>query len=333
MSDIWYVNINGDNTYGEPVNLGPNINTEAREAFPFISDMNNLYFSSDGHSGLGGLDILVTPLSENGKGGKVTNLGEPANSEKDDFGFIIKEEDRLGYLSSNRDGEEGSISDDIYIVREKCEITITGVITNQKNEVLPGAIVYLLDESNKEVAVVTADEDGKYNFEALAACDSKYIVRAGKEGCEYNEKEVQTPGKTGTITVDLQLECDPCPPNDLGCRLELQPIYFDFDRYNIRPDAAVELAKILAAMRQYPELIIHIESHTDSRAPFKYNEVLSEKRAQSTLNWLVEKGIDKSRLTAKGYGERQLQNRCADGVECTEEEHQLNRRSMFIIQN
>ena len=115
--------------------------------------------------------------------------------------------------------------------------------------------------------------------------------------------------------------------------MSLQPIYFDFDRYNIRPDAEIEIAKVLAAMRQYPELIIHIESHTDSRAPFKYNESLSEKRAQATLNWLVEKGIARTRLSAKGYGEYQLTNQCSDGVECTEEEHQLNRRSMFIIQN
>jgi outer membrane protein OmpA-like peptidoglycan-associated protein len=334
MSDIWFVDINEDGTYGEPVNLGPNVNTEAREGFPFISEMNNIYFSSDGQSGLGGLDIFVAPLNADGKAGKVTNLGEPANSAKDDFGFIIEEGKRIGYLSSNRDGNQGSISDDIYRVQEKCEITITGLISNEvSGEPIPGATVYLLDENNKEIAVVTADDKGRYNFEALAACDSKYIIRGGKDGCEYNEKEVKTPSKTGTINVDLKLECDPCPPNDLGCRLALQPIYFDFDRYNIRPDAAVELAKILAAMRQYPELIIHIESHTDSRAPFKYNEVLSEKRAQSTLNWLVDKGINRSRLSAKGYGERQLQNRCSDGVECTEEEHQLNRRSMFIIQN
>ena len=133
--------------------------------------------------------------------------------------------------------------------------------------------------------------------------------------------------------MDVALECDPCPPNDLGCRLNLEPIYFDFDRYNIRPDAAIELAKILAAMREYPELIIHIESHTDSRGNDAYNEALSEKRAQSTLEWLVDQGIDRSRLSAKGYGEYQLTNQCSNGVECTEEEHQLNRRSMFLIQN
>ncbi len=334
MSDIWYVDINEDGTYGVPINLGPNINTEAREGFPFVSEMNNLYFSSDGHSGLGGLDVWVAPLKEDGKAGKVTNLGEPANSNKDDFGFIIEESKRIGYVSSNREGDQGSISDDIYRVQEKCEITITGIVTNAATgEILPGATVLLLDENNNEVASVIADEEGRYNFEAIAACESQYIIRGKSEGCEYNEKLVETPNKTGTITVPMPLECDPCPPNDLGCRLSLQPIYFDFDRWNIRPDAEIELAKILAAMQQYPELVIHIESHTDSRGNDAYNEALSEKRAQSTLNWLVKKGVDPSRLTAKGYGEYQLQNRCSNGVECTEEEHQLNRRSMFIIQN
>ncbi|MAY21450.1 MAG: flagellar motor protein MotB [Flavobacteriaceae bacterium] len=334
MSDIWYVDILEDDTYGDPVNLGPSINTEAREGFPFISEMNNLYFSSDGHSGLGGLDILTAPLKEDGKAGKVTNLGEPANSKKDDFAFIIEESKRIGYLSSNRDGSQGSVSDDIYRVQEKCEITIEGLVTNKDTgELLPGATVMLLDENNEQIASVTADENGKYNFEGMAACETTYLVRAKSEGCEYHEEVVETPNKTGTINVPMALECDPCPANDLGCRLSLQPIYFDFDRYNIRPDAEVELAKILAAMREYPELIIHIESHTDSRGNDSYNMALSEKRAQSTLDWLVNKGIDRNRLSAKGYGESQLQNECSNGVECTEEEHQLNRRSMFIIQN
>lgn len=151
---------------------------------------------------------------------------------------------------------------------------------------------------------------------------------------EPTEKIINTPGESSSIDVPLELKkSDECPPNDLGCRLALQPIYFDFDRYNIRPDAAIELAKILAAMREYPELIIHIESHTDSRGSDIYNELLSERRAQSTLEWLVSRGISRDRLSAKGYGEYRLINECADGVQCSEEAHQLNRRSMFIIQN
>ena len=237
-------------------------------------------------------------------------------------------------MSSNRNGEGGSINDQIYsIKREECVITITGTVFDQESkELLPGSEVTLLDSNNKIVNITIVGENATYSFDA--ECESQYSIRGTKDGYRPNEKIVETSMESGIIEVPLPLELiDPCPPNDLGCRLSLQPIYFDFDRYNIRPDAEIELAKILAAMRQYPQLIIHIESHTDSRATYSYNEGLSEKRAQSTLNWLVGKGVSSNRLTGKGYGESQLTNQCSDGVECTEEEHQLNRRSMFIIQN
>ena len=332
-SDLWYVDILEGDTYGTPVNLGPSINTEARESFPFISDKNNLYFSSDGRSGLGGFDVYVTPLNNDGKTGTITNLGEPANSNKDDFGFIINEEKHFGYVSSNRDGDGGSIDDEIYLVREKCEITVTGSVTDiDSGELLPGADVFLLDSNNKLISKVTVGNNAIFSF--IAECDSQYSIRGIKDRYAPAEMVLETPNKTGIINVPLQLKLiDPCPPNDLGCRLNLQPIYFDFDRFNIRSDAAIELAKILAAMREYTQLIIHIESHTDSRGSDSYNESLSEKRAQSTLNWIVDQGINRSRLSAKGYGEKQLINQCSNGVKCTEEEHQLNRRSMFIIQN
>ncbi len=334
MSDIWYVDILEDGSYGTPMNVTA-LNTEARESFPFISENNNFYFASDGRGGLGGFDVFMVHLGDNGTpDGEIKNLGAPTNSNKDDFGFIINEEKRIGYVSSNRDGDQGSVADEIYRVQERCEVTIAGTITNNvTNGPVANATVTLLDENSIVVKTMTAGPDGKYSFDNLAECGSVYIVRAIGDGCEYNEKLVTTPNASGTVTADLVLECDPCPPNDLGCRLKLEPIYFDFDRYNIRPDAEIELAKILAAMRQYPELVIHIESHTDSRGNDAYNEALSEKRAQSTLEWLVSKGIDRNRLSAKGYGEYQLTNQCSNGVECTEEEHQLNRRSMFIIQN
>ena len=332
-SDLWYVDLLEDDNYGTPVNLGVSINTEGRDTFPFISVGNNLYFSSDGRSGLGGLDIFVTPLDNEGNPGDITNLGEPANSNKDDFGFIFNEEKHLGYLSSNRDGDGGSIDDDIYLVEEKCVITINGIVTDMDSgELVPGALVSLLDDNNKLVDQITVGANASYSF--IAECEAQYSVRGTKSRYAPDEKVVETPNKSGIINVPLQLKLiDPCPPNDLGCRLSLQPIYFDFDRYNIREDAAIELAKILAAMREYPQLIIHIESHTDSRGNDAYNKILSEKRAQSTLNWLVDQGIDRRRLSAKGYGESQLVNQCSNKVECTEEEHQLNRRSMFIIKN
>lgn len=333
MSDLWYVDILGNDTYGTPINLGSEINTEAKESFPFISEKNNLYFSSDGRSGLGGYDIFVTPLDATGKPGKITNLGAPSNSAQDDFGFIINEDDRIGYVSSNRGGDRGSIDDDIYLVKEICSITIQGkVFDEETKDPLPGAQVSLLDENNQLVSQTTANNDGTYSF--VGDCGTQYTIRGAKEGYNPYEKMIETPLLSGIIDVPLPLKrIGPCPPNDLGCKLSLQPIYFDFDKSNIRPDAEIELAKILAAMREYPELIIHIESHTDSRGNDKYNESLSERRAQSTFKWLVGKGIDKNRLTAKGYGESQLVNQCSNGVSCTAEEHQLNRRSMFIIKN
>lgn len=333
MSDLWYVDILGNDSFGTPVNLGPEINTEAKESFPFISEKNNLYFSSDGRSGLGGYDIFVTPLDKDGKPGAITNLGAPTNSAQDDFGFIINEEDRIGYLSSNRGGDRGSIDDDIYLVKEICSITINGkVFDEETKDPLPGATVSLLDENNQLVSQTTAKNDGTYSF--VADCGIQYTVRGVKEGYNPYENMIQTPVLSGIIDVPLPLKrIGPCAPNDLGCKLNLQPIYFDFDKSNIRPDAEIELAKILAALREYKELIIHIESHTDSRGNDTYNEALSERRAQSTLKWLVGKGIDANRLTAKGYGESQLVNQCSNGVTCTAEEHQLNRRSMFIIKN
>ncbi|HLW33573.1 MAG TPA: OmpA family protein [Aequorivita sp.] len=333
MSDLWYVDVLGNDSYGEPVNLGPEINTSARESFPFISDKNNLYFSSDGRSGLGGYDIFVTPLDKEGKPGSITNLGSPSNSAQDDIGFIIDEESRIGYLTSNRGGDRGSLDDDIYLVIETCTINIKGrVFDKETNKPLPGADVSLLDKNNQLVSSTIAKADGTYSF--MADCDTQYTVRGAKEGYKPYETMIMTPALSGTIDVPLPLErIGPCAPDDLGCILNLQPIYFDFDKWNIRPDAEIELAKILAAMREYPELIIHIESHTDSRGSHSYNERLSENRAQSTLKWLVGKGIDAKRLTAKGYGETRLVNKCSDGVSCTAEEHQLNRRSMFIIKN
>ena len=332
MSDLWYVDILEDGNFGKPINLGGSINTEAREAFPYISDKNKLYFSSDGHLGLGGLDVFVTQLDEEGGSGDVINLGEPINGSLDDFGFIINEEKRMGFYTSNREGDGGSINDDIYGIIEKCDITITGNVTDEDTgHPIPGAMVTLMDGDNNYVTSMVVGENAIFSF--MAECDSKYSIIGTKKDHKPDEKIVKTPNETGTINIPLVLKNLGCPPDDLGCRLELLPIYFDYDRYNIRPDAAVELAKIVAALKEFPEMNIHIESHTDSRGNDTYNELLSEKRAQSTLNWIVEQGIDRSRLSAKGYGEKRLLNECSNDVKCTEEEHQLNRRSMFIIQN
>lgn len=340
MSDLWYVDILGDNTYSNPINLGNTINTEARESFPFISNVNNLYFSSDGRPGYGGYDIFVVPLNKESVYGEVVNLGEPVNSNQDDFGFIIDENKHIGFLSSNRNNNTENINDNIYRIKEdftkkKDLFKINGVVIDKDSEeLLPDALVVLLDKNNVEINRIKAGTDGRYSFEILAEFNSQYSIRGTKDQYEPSEQLIGFSDVTTTIETVLTLKLkDRCPPNDLGCRLSLQPIYFDFNEYNIRPDASIELAKILAAMRKYPELNIKIESHTDSRGSKEYNLTLSSNRAKSTMNWFIEHGINKNRIIAKGYGESQLINRCADNIECSDEENQLNRRSMFIIVN
>ncbi|MEE1963318.1 OmpA family protein [Allomuricauda taeanensis] len=335
-SDLWYVDILGNGQYGQPVNLGPKINTEERESFPFVSESGNLYFSSDGHMGLGGLDVFVVSLNGNGQFKTVTNLKAPINSSQDDFGFIIDESQKTGYFSSNREGNEGSVSDDIYAFNENCNAIIKGIITDEKTgKPLEGSLVTLLDENNKVVSQKTVQSNGDYSFEGIADCGTQYAVRASNNEMDYEPKEktLITPVGVMTTQVDLALAPPDCPINDLGCRLDLQPIYFDFDKHTIRPDAEVELAKILQAMKEYPQLVIHIESHTDSRGDDNYNRQLSDRRAKSTMEWLVKKGVDRNRLSAKGYGESQLVNKCSNGTNCSEQDHQFNRRSMFLIKN
>ena len=335
-SDIWYVDIIDKENYGRPVNLGPNINTEERESFPYISSENVLYFSSNGLMGLGGLDIFMTALNSKGFPTSTTNLGEPVNSRYDDFGLIINPEINRGYLSSNRDGFDGSSSDEIYTFFEDiCLVSLAGVVTDiRTGDLIPGSKVQLIGEDLEVIAEQIVGEDARYNFKKdIIDCSILYRITAGN-GKAYKpaSKDLTTPSISQDIIVDLALDwATECAPNDLGCILELKPLYFDFDKSFIRADAAVELQKVLEAMNEYPEMIISFESHTDSRGNDIYNENLSERRAKSTRGWLLDRGISPDRLTAKGFGESQLLNQCANGVRCSEEEHQQNRRSFFRI--
>ncbi len=335
-SDLYKVKINDDGSFGTPENLGKTINTEGRETYPFVTAQNELYFSSDAHPGLGGLDIFVTKIPEDGKFKKILNIGEEANSPKDDFAFIINTDTKRGFLSSNRDGGQGN--DDIYKFLETkeifCEQAIFGVITDaETNAILPNTKLTLMDEKFNKIKETVSDKDGKYEFTELD-CETKYYIRAELAG--YNTKEVpaitgKEKGKT-EVNIELEKTEKPVKPgDDLADVFKINLIYFDLDKWNIRPDAAVDLAKVLDVLEQHPTMKIDIRSHTDSRQTHAYNEKLSDRRAKSTMAWLISKGISKDRLTAKGYGETQLVNKCADGVQCSEEEHQMNRRSQFII--
>ena len=333
QSDIYKVNINEGN-FDTPQNLGKVINTEGKETFPYVTNENEIYFSSDGHPGLGGLDVFVGQIENNGTISDIQNLGNDINSPQDDFAYIIDPVTRKGYFSSNKDGGLGS--DDIYSFLEtrrlKCLQELEGVITDaQTSEILPDSKVTLYE--NMEIKnSVAADIQGKYSFSV--ECGKTYYVRAEKP--EYSTKEVSItiPKTTGKTNLPIALErsiCKVAIGDDLGKCFGIKMIYFDLDKSNIRTEAALDLEKILDVLNQFPTMKLDIRSHTDSRASFKYNEALSDRRAKSTIEWLVQNGVAKNRLTGRGYGETQLVNRCSDNVKCTEEEHQMNRRSEFIV--
>lgn len=334
QSDLYKISINSDGSYGTPVNMGKTINTEGKETFPFVTDENEIYFSSDGRPGLGGLDVFAGKIEKDGTISDIQNVGADINSPKDDFAYVIDPVSRKGYFSSNKEGGQGS--DDIYKFIEnkalRCVQELNGVITDAETAViLPGAKVSLYD--NQTVLNTTiADDNGIYKFPV--DCGKTYNVRAEKE--EYETKEVSiTIGKlSGKTSLPIALTKNTCRVtigDDLGTCFGIKMIYFDLDKSNIRTEAAIDLEKILVVLNENPGMKLDIRSHTDSRATFKYNEALSDRRAKSTIEWLIKNGVAAKRLTGKGYGETQLVNKCADDVPCTEAEHQENRRSEFII--
>lgn len=337
QGDLWKVSINGE-SFGKPENLGPEINTEARETFPFVV-ADELYYSSNGRVGLGGLDIFVTKIKEDGKFSNVQNVGAPLNSSSDDFAYFIDKSTNKGFFSSNREGGKGN--DDIYSFVENRQLILdcnqnlhVKVVDGKTGKLISDAIVTLSDELYNQKGISKQYVDPTYNFNHSYECGDAYRIKAEKEGYITQEVLVSLPNESGLTEKTIVLEPVKLPfkeGDDLFKVLKLNPIYFDLDKHNIRHDAALELAKVLAVLEEYPTMEIDIRSHTDSRASHKYNEDLSSRRAKSTGEWLIEKGIKRSRLTWKGYGETQLINGCADGVNCTEEEHQLNRRSEFII--
>ena len=357
QSDLFKVAINTDGSFGQPQNLGPVINTEGRETFPFISAENELYFASDGRPGLGGLDVFVAKINaDNTIEDDVQNVGEPVNSKQDDFGFMLDGKNRNGYFSSNRDGGHGL--DDIYrfteIKRLVCEQDLMGTITDaESNEVLANVTLALFDENLNPLATIVTDEKGNYIFPKIK-CGKKYSIRASKS--DYGMKDVSALLKkeNGKTTLDfsmqkifkpltaktIEIKKTAVKPvkigpikigTDLAKLLHIPMNFFDLGKATIKKTSEPDLQKVVDVLNQYPNVKLDIRSHTDSRSSSESNQILSDKRAQSTKDWLISKGIDANRLTAKGYGETKLINKCADGVKCTEKQHQQNRRSEFII--
>ncbi|MBI9042641.1 OmpA family protein [Lutibacter sp.] len=329
-TDIYVSDVNEDGSLATPVNLGSIVNTEGNESFPFIyQEENSLYFSSDGHVGLGLLDVFATVKNENDEIVNVINLGAPINSKYDDFAYYLSKEGFSGYISSNRKGGVGG--DDIYAFTRIPPLTLKGQIRDAvNNEPIEGAKIALTRKNGEEIAYFITEKDGYY--EHLIERDKEFVLKGSKEKYNSIQNDFNSFGLEKEKELIVNLDLNIAPIEDVVILADLDIIYFDLDKSNIRPDAALELDKVVTLMNKYPGMVIRMESHTDSRADDQYNIDLSNRRAKSTYKYIISKGIDPARITKyEGFGETQLVNKCSNGVKCSEAEHQLNRRTEFII--
>ena len=453
-TDLYVVQYNGG-TFGTPTNLGSEINTAGNEMFPFVDERGNLYFSSDGHAGLGDLDVFYVQITDGSKlKGKIKNMGTPINSSKDDFGFIADGERKMGYLSSNR--KRGGTDDDIYRFNRECDEkpeceevqvivfdaeskmpldnadvaivtdgktemkktdtngtfkicveegkecelkasregymsntvsrkqgettidiplsriievvvdssatagslttsttdtatrvkgnsvgyqgtntgtaipcpatkTIRGNVTaNKDKRALSGVTVTLKNECDGSTQSFITGADGHYQFEICEGCD--YLIEAIKDNFGSRGNKIKKLGKGGPKNINANLSMF-----EEGDVVAIDNIYYDYGRCNIRTDASQELDRIAIMLKRYKNMSIEIRSHTDSRATTEFNQKISDGRSKAVIKYLVKRGISTSRLEGTGYGESQLLNECGDGVECTEEQHALNRRTEFKV--
>ncbi len=325
-ADIFYSDL-VEGEWAKPINMGDVINTETDELFPFIYQDSILYFASKGHLGLGALDIYRINL--NNPNDTPDNMGSPLNSKYDDFGLIQK--GNVGYFSSNRPGGKGG--DDIYrftytqiIPPIPSYIVSVKAIDSETLEHIPGSIVFVEDLYNPDTVVYEENIGDIYYFETLE--NQSYYARGVKSDYFANEISFEIGEDLGVDTLFYEI---PLEKIVVGKAIELENIYYDVNKSDIRPDAAIELDKLLKILKDNPEISIELSSHTDSRGSDPYNQKLSQRRAESAVAYIVSKGIDAERIAARGYGEERLVNRCSNGVNCSKDEHQVNRRTEFAV--
>lgn len=351
-TDIFYVEIKINGSYGPIQQFGREVNSEGREMFPFVTDDGTLFFASDGRFGLGGLDIFRSDKKD-GIYQNAVNLKSPINSKADDFGYVINQKTNQGFFSSNRAGGYGD--DDIYsfvytpkkeeiietveIEEKPCMQTVTGFVKDSKFKVpLNGARLVIKDIQNVTVKDTIVGKDGKFTF--TLPCNQSYTAYATKEYYKPDEDTFQTT-VASQVNLDLNFNLeivDDFTYNDKNeLVIKIKPIYFDVNKSNIRFDAGLELDKVALVMKKYPKLVIRSSSHTDAQGRAAYNEKLSDRRAKSTVSYIISQGISTDRISGKGFGETQLTNNCVDNdahtnrVKCTAEQHQANRRTEFVI--
>ncbi len=312
--------------WGTPVNLGPAVNTPYNDMFPTIYHDSILYFSSEGHTNLGGLDIFYS-VNKNNQWTDAENMRYPINTSYDDFGVVMNDSASEGYFSSNRNSNN-TTQDNIYGFT-KLFFTLEGIAVEKiSQQPLSGVLVELTNETTGQKLQTITGDDGKFMF--MLEQNSDFSVVGSRDNYFTNTEKVSTKGKNRSenMYVKLKLEMERIIVNK---PIVLENIYYDLDKWAIRPDAAEGLNKLVTIMKENADIKIELSSHTDSRADDQYNMVLSQKRAEAAVSYLISHGITKNRMTAKGYGETMLVNRCKNGVDCTEEEHQQNRRTEFKV--
>lgn len=315
-TDIWKVEVLGNNKYGKPENLGKKVNTEGRENFPYITDDNKLFFASEGRKGFGGMDIFLIDLN---KGTEAINVGLPVNSPKDDFAFTFNNSKNIGFFSSNKAGK-----DNLYMATPICGVEAVVTVKDVKTgKVLANATVAILDDKNNVIETTTADANGvaTYNVD----CDRAYVIQASKEGYLQSTFPV---AKSKERIVNIAADLVPVETLIVGDVVQLKDIYFEYDKSNITPEGAAELDKLVQVMKAKPNMVIMAKAHTDNRGSAEYNLALSDRRAKAMAQYVISKGIDSARLSGQGYGESQPKVKCET---CTEEQHAQNRRIEFLI--
>ena len=371
--DIFVVDINEGGTFGEPVNLGETINTNGDEVTPYITDDNILYFSSNGREdSVGGLDVYAAEIF-NTSITEPLHLQSPVNSINDDFAYILNGKKDGGYFASNRlQGQNNNDIYSFKIKEpepEKCIQLIAGVVRDKEtNEILNDAAVTLFDADGNQVDQTVTDNEGKYTL--TLDCNNTYTLIAATLHHEKEEHIINTanyknapeleankflvrkaetdllgrPTDNGEIafenvknvTDDEKETENKAKPEEEGLAYDevaLESVYFGFDRSDITEDSAEDLDKVAEIMKMNKTLKLEVSAYTDARGSDGYNQKLSNRRAQSTIDYLVSKGIDRSRITGKGYGEARMVNKCIDGVECSEAAHAKNRRTELQFLN
>jgi peptidoglycan-associated lipoprotein len=326
--DIWYVTYSKrSKTWGDPINLGPTVNTDKDEVYPFIHEDGTLYFSSNGHTGIGAMDIFYT-IGSTTDWSTPVNMKSPINSGGDDFSIVLSKDKESGYLASNRDGSKGQ--DDIWrFYMDPLVFTLSGVARDVKTkQILANTFVTLTTSSDTGKIVVKTDASGSYKINIKPKTDVELF---GSHEDYYDSKIAFQTTKGLEVSTDLVQDLD-LNPFDYENAIKVEGIYYDLDKANIRPDAAKILDSLVITLNRYPKVRIELGSHTDCRADSAYNENLSQRRADSAVAYIIRQGVDSARLVAKGYGESRLVNDCAcEGSyvkkQCTEEEHQMNRRT------